>query len=430
MSAATWSATLFVLLLVLLAVPVCVFVLELGSALMARPDSLAACARPVLAVLVPAHDEGAGIVATLASVIAQLQAGDRVLVVADNCSDDTAALARQAGAEVLTRHDDQRRGKGYALDAGVRHLGRATEDSPREQGKPGLQARSVAQGCGMPHQFPVPPLNVPPLVVVIDADCLLAPHALDRLARRCAETGRPVQGLYLMRAPAGSSLKTRIAEFAWAVKNRARALGLARAGLPCQLMGSGMAFPWPLIAGAALASADLVEDLRLGLDFAQAGQAPLFCPEALFTSQFPLNAQGLQSQRTRWEHGHLAMLFRDGPRRLLQGLRGRNAGLCALTLDLCVPPLALLVLLSLASCALGLLAWSWTGAAWPWCLGLAAPLLLALAVLAAWLRFGRAILSWRELAYAPVYALVKLPLYLKFLVRRQVKWVRSERDPS
>jgi cellulose synthase/poly-beta-1,6-N-acetylglucosamine synthase-like glycosyltransferase len=396
MSAATWSAAPFVLLLVLLAVPVCVFVLELGSALLARPGSLAACARPMLAVLVPAHDEDAGIVATLALVIAQLQAGDRVLVVADNCSDDTAALARQAGAEVLTRHDDQRRGKGYALDAGVRHL----------------------------------ELEAPGMVIVVDADCLLAPHALDRLARRCAETGRPVQGLYLMRAPAGSSLRTRIAEFAWAVKNRARALGLARAGLPCQLMGSGMAFPWPLIAGAALASADLVEDLRLGLDFAQAGQAPLFCPEALFTSQFPLNARGLQSQRTRWEHGHLSMLLRDGPRRLLQGLRGRNAGLCALTLDLCVPPLALLVLLSLASCALGLLAWSWTGAAWPWSLGLAAPLLLALAVLAAWLRFGRAILSWRELAYAPVYAFVKLPLYLKFLVRRQAKWVRSERDPS
>ena len=427
MSAAWWCAALFLLLLVLLAVPVGVFVLELGFALMARPASVAACARPTLAVLVPAHDEGAGILATLASVFAQLQAGDRVLVVADNCSDDTAALARRAGAEVLIRHDAERRGKGYALDAGIRHLALITEDWSIGERKPALQGRSVAQGRGMPRQFPAPP---PALVAVVDADCLLAPHALDRLARRCAETGRPVQALYLMRAPAGSGLKTRIAEFAWAVKNRARALGLARAGLPCQLMGSGMVFPWPLIERAALASADLVEDLRLGLDFARARQAPLFCPEALVTSQFPVNAQGLQSQRTRWEHGHLAMLLRDGPRLLLEGLRGRNAGLCALTLDLCVPPLALLVLLALACCALGLLGWAWTGAAMPWSLALAAPLLLTLAVLAAWLRFGRAILSWRELACAPVYALVKIPLYLKFLVRRQVKWVRSERDPS
>ena len=392
------SAALFVLLLVLLAVPVCVFVLELGFALLARapvrPDDDGA--RPALAVLVPAHDEGAGILATLASIFAQLQVGDRVLVVADNCSDDTAALAHGAGAEVLVRADAQRRGKGYALDAGVRRLA----------------------------------LDPPALVVVVDADCLLAPRALDRLARRCVQAGRPVQALYLMRAPAGSGLKTRIAEFAWAVKNRARALGLQRAGLPCQLMGSGMAFPWALIEGAALASADLVEDLRLGLDFARQRQAPLFCPEALVTSEFPVNAQGLQSQRTRWEHGHLAMLFRDGPRLMLEGLRSRNAGLCALTLDLCVPPLALLVLVALACCALGLALWAWTGAALPWSLALAPPLLLACAVLAAWARFGRAILSGRELAYAPVYALIKIPLYLKFLVRRQVQWVRSERDPS
>jgi cellulose synthase/poly-beta-1,6-N-acetylglucosamine synthase-like glycosyltransferase len=398
MSAVWWCCeALFVLALLLLALPIAVFVLELGLALVTgRSQAGTAGPRPALAVLVPAHDEGAGILATLASIQSQLKTGDRILVVADNCSDDTAAQARAAGAEVLEREDPVRRGKGYALDAGVRHLAH----------------------------------DAPALVVVVDADCLLTPDALDRLAQRCVESGRPVQALYLMRAPAGAGLKTRIAEFAWAVKNRARALGLARLGLPCQLMGSGMAFPWPLIEGAALASADLVEDLRLGLDFAREGRAPLFCPEALVTSEFPVNAKGLQSQRTRWEHGHLAMMLRDGPRLLLEGVRSGNAGLCALTLDMCVPPLALLVLVALAFGALGLLAWAWTGAALPWVLALPGPLLLAVAVLAAWLRFGRDILSWRELAYAPVYALVKIPLYLKFVIQRQVAWVRSERDPS
>lgn len=395
MSAAWWGAALFVLLLVLLCVPVCVFVLELGFALMAAPKrSGPDGARPALAVLVPAHDEGAGILVTLASIQAQLQAGDRLLVVADNCSDDTAAIARNAGAEVLVRHDPVRRGKGYALDAGVRRLA--------------LDPRAV--------------------VVVIDADCLLAPHALVRLACCCVQTGRPVQALNLMRAPAGSGIKTRLAEFAWAVKNHARALGLQYAGLPCQLMGTGMAFPWTLIERAELVSADLVEDLRLGLDCALQRLPPLFCPDALVTSEFPVSAQGLKSQRTRWEHGHLAMLFRDGPRLLFEGLRSANIGLCALTLDLCVPPLALLVLLSLSCCALGLALWAWSGAALPWSLALAAPLLIGSAVLAAWLRFGRAILSWRELVYAPVYVLAKIPLYVQFFVRRQVKWVRSARD--
>lgn len=394
-------ATLFVAALVLLMLPICVFVLEVALSLTVRraPAASAASARSArarLAVLVPAHNEGAGILATLASLRSQLKAGDRLLVVADNCSDDTAAQARAAGADVLERHDDIRRGKGYALDAGVRHL----ESDP-------------------PH-----------IVVVVDADCMLRPDALDLLARRCTETVRPVQALYLMRAPASAGLKTRIAEFAWTVKNRGRALGLARLGLPCQLMGSGMAFPWQLIVTASLASADLVEDLRLGLDFARARQAPVFCPEAVVTSEFPVNATGLQSQRTRWEHGHLAMMLRDGPRLLIDGIRSGNAGLVALTLDLCVPPLALLVLTALAFGAVGALAWAWSGAALPWALALPGPMLLAVAVLAAWVRFGRLILSARELAYAPIYALVKIPLYLKFVVRRQVAWVRSERDPS
>lgn len=388
---------LFVLVLALLAVPVAVFVAEVVlSLLAARKAGQVVTARPPLAVLVPAHDEGAGILATLSSIQAQLQPGDRLLVVADNCSDDTAALASHAGAEVLIRHDTTRRGKGYALDAGVRHLA----------------------------------ANSPAMVVVLDADCLLGPRALETLAQRCHAAVRPVQALYLMRAPAGAGLKTRIAEFAWTVKNHGRALGLAAIGLPCQLMGSGMAFPWHQIEAAALASADLVEDLRLGLDFARDGKAPLFCPEALVTSEFPVNAKGLQSQRTRWEHGHLAMLFRDGPGLLWRGLRSANLPLLVLTLDMCVPPLALLVLASLAAGALGVLLWALTGATLPWLLALCGPLLLGVTVLTAWLRFGRGILSARELAYAPIYALVKIPLYLKFVVQRQVAWVRSERDRS
>jgi cellulose synthase/poly-beta-1,6-N-acetylglucosamine synthase-like glycosyltransferase len=161
---------------------------------------------------------------------AQLGPEDRVLVVADNCSDATAEIAAANGAEVVVRNDAERRGKGYALDFGVRHL----ERSP------------------------------PEVVVVVDADCELHPGSVDRLARSCAETKRPAQALDLMRAPAGAGLKVRIAEFAWVVKNQVRPLGCRRLGLPCQLMGTGMAFPWDVLREAPLASGHIVEDLRLG----------------------------------------------------------------------------------------------------------------------------------------------------------------------
>ncbi len=76
--------------------------------------------RPSLAVLVPAHNEGASILPTVNDILAQLGPSDRLLVVADNCSDDTADVARKAGAEVIERRDDANRGKGHALDYGIR----------------------------------------------------------------------------------------------------------------------------------------------------------------------------------------------------------------------------------------------------------------------------------------------------------------------
>jgi cellulose synthase/poly-beta-1,6-N-acetylglucosamine synthase-like glycosyltransferase len=350
--------------------------------------------RPPIAVLVPAHNEAAGISATLDALRMQLGAHDRLLVVADNCTDDTAAVARACGAEVLKRHDEQLIGKSYALDYGVRHL----ESSP------------------------------PEVVIVIDADCQVHTNALSHLTGKCLESGRPVQALYLMHSPEGAGLKTRVAEFAWQVKNWVRPLGYQRIGLPCHLMGTGMAFPWKLIRQANLASGHIVEDLKLGLDLAQIGYAPLFCPEALVTSVFPANNEGLQSQRTRWEHGHLNMMLREGPKHFFKGITSLNAGLAALAIDMLVPPLALLTLLVTVFFLLGsILSWA-TGSAWPWMLSGVNLAVLGAAVLLAWTKFGRSILAFQQLAYAPVYALTKLPLYLKFLVKRQVVWVRSRRD--
>lgn len=387
--------TIFLLFLLLLSVPVFVFALQIAMALPAeRRKPASGGYRPSIAVLVPAHNEAAGIAATLFAIQAQLQFGDRVLVVADNCTDDTAIVALAAGADVIARRDPERRGKGYALDFGVRHLA----------------------------------LAPPAVVIIIDADCLLQYGALELLACQSLAANRPMQALYLMRSPAGASLKTKVAEFAWSVKNWARALGFQRLGLPCQLMGTGMAFPWPLIEGAELASGHIVEDLKLGLDFARLGQAPLFCSEAQVTSVFPVNAEGVQSQRTRWEHGHLGMMIKEGPRLFLESLRTKNLDLFAMTIDMCVPPLALLTLLVLVFCLLGIMLWAMTGNALPWSLAIISPAILSLAVLLVWARFGRAILTFGNLAYAPIYALRKIPLYLKFLVHRQIEWVRSHRD--
>jgi hypothetical protein len=78
--------------------------------------------RGKVAVLIPAHNEQLLIGQTLQRLLPQITAVDRVLVVADNCTDKTALMARSHGVEVLERHDTQNRGKGFALAAGVAHL--------------------------------------------------------------------------------------------------------------------------------------------------------------------------------------------------------------------------------------------------------------------------------------------------------------------
>lgn len=383
------------LLAVIALVPAAVFFVQvLLACLPARSRPMGNSVRPRVAVLVPAHDEASIIRATLATIGPQLVEGDRLLVVADNCTDDTARLAREAGAEVVERHDALLRGKGYALDFGVRHLAQ----------------------------------QPPEVVIVVDADCQVSEGAIERLARRYREVERPVQALYLMRAPAGAGLKVQVAEFAWRVKNLVRPRGWARLGLPCQLMGAGMAFGWRDLALIELANGHLVEDVKLGLDLCQQGKPPVFCPDALVTSTFPASQHGLNSQRTRWEHGHLGLMLADAPKRVRAALAQGNGSLLAMTLDLMVPPLALLVLTLLGLNLVAWLAYLLFGLVAPACVAITALGMLGLAVVLAWARFCRELIPFSVLLYAPFYAARKIPLYLGFLIRRQVEWVRSKRD--
>ena len=387
---------LLVVLAGLLAIPVIVFCIEILAAIALPQQEFSLVKRQRIAVLVPAHNESKGMLGTLDDIKAQLCSGDRLLVVADNCTDDTAAVAEVAGAEVTERLDLAKIGKGYALDWGLRHLS----------------------------------VDPPEIVIVVDADCRLATNALDQLAMACATTRRPVQALYLMTAPDEPSINYRVAMFAFRVKNWARPLGLRALNLPCQLMGTGMAFPWECISSANLATGAAVEDLKLGLDLARAGHPPLFCPSAGINSQFPSSIKGTKSQRERWEQGHIGMIATVMPR-LYESLTRRNFRLFILTLDMAVPPLTLLgmllcsmLLISLVGVLFGLSSTS---------LIVSATSLLAYfaAVALCWLKFGRDILPLKSIASVAFYVLGKLPLYRQILSRGgSSHWIRTDREKS
>jgi len=379
---------------VLVFVPCAVLFLEILAAITQRANTIICNAeRRGLAVVIPAHNEETVIGETINSIVPQLQSDDRLIVVADNCTDKTAAIAVDAHAEVIMRSDLTRRGKGFALDFAMRHL----EADP------------------------------PDIVIVVDADCMVEAGAIDRLARFCTQTSRPVQALNLSRAGQHANLKMRVAEFASAVKNHGRPLGLQRLGLPCQLTGTGMAFPWKCIRSAALANGHLAEDLKLGLDLARAGTPPVFCPEARVTSDFPTSARSVIDQRTRWEHGHLNIILSEAPPMFLEAIRRTNLAMFALTLDLIVPPLALLTILVVTIGCVSASVYVLFGIRIPLLIATISAVLLALSVLLSWARFGRRIISLGSLAIGAVYPLWKFPIYIRFLVARQLDWVKSKR---
>ena len=382
-------------LALLVLIPVCVFAMQVFAGLTGyKLRQIQLQNRPSVAVLVPAHDEELVIAATLNSVLPQLQTGDRLIVIADNCSDQTASIARNCGAEVIERFDLEHRGKGYALDFGVRYL----QTTPPEQ------------------------------VLFIDADCQISANTITRLVLTCAETGRPTQAMYLMLATPGAGLKTRIAEFAHTIKTMIRPLGLHRLGLPCSLVGTGNTFPWEIISKLELANGEIVEDLKMALDLVYQGNAPIFCPEAQVISYFPTSSAGMDSQRTRWEHGHLSLIFSECPRLLLKALKSLDIYALAMALDLCVAPLTLLIMASTAIFGLNYAFYLGFGWLLPLLLSASVFVLMSSAVLLTWLIHGRQILSLADLVSAPLYMFWKIPIYIKFIVKRQVEWVRSSRE--
>jgi len=118
----------------LLLLPVAVLFAEVVSASIPRSRvNQPQGERRRVAVLIPAHNEASLIASTLESIRPQLASSDRLIVVADNCSDDTAAIAAGAGAESIVRTDQTKRGKGFALDFGVHYLATPTAGLGRAQ---------------------------------------------------------------------------------------------------------------------------------------------------------------------------------------------------------------------------------------------------------------------------------------------------------
>lgn len=348
---------------------------------------------PRFAVLIPAHNEAAVITQVLASVAAldYPRSAVRAIVVADNCSDETAALARAAGATVYERFDDERRAKGYALQWLLEQLERdaLTFDA----------------------------------YVIVDADTTLSPNLPLAFAERLAAGDAVMQCQYVVLNGAASRASG-LRAIAFALFNHLRPLGRSLLGLSAGLKGNGMCFSRAVLLRHGWGAYSLAEDVEHHATLLRAGVRVRYVPWARVAAEMPVTLHAAQSQQSRWERGRLALLRRCALPLLGAFVRRGDPALLDAALEILVPPLSvlagLLVLVSLAALVI----------AWPLTTAGAGVLLAACAVYV----FAGMVVSrlpprtWLALVAAPVFILWKCWIYAAALLRRNPQgWVRTAR---
>ena len=365
-----------------------------------------------LAVIIPAHNEALVLSATLDSLLAQCFPPEcrEIVVVADNCTDETAQIARGRGVTVLERTHALERGKGYALNHAVAHL----------------------------LTRPLPPDGF----VIIDADTWVDPDFLALMSTRLA-SGSNADGFAAWQGRygvlnSGDGWRAGLMAAAFDLVNHVKPLGREALKLSVGLKGNGMAFTRAVAAQVPWPGGSLTEDLDYGLELARKYSVRVgYAPEARVRALMPTTAAQAGTQRSRWERGRLHMVRERALPLLWEGLRDRNRLLMDMGGDLLVPPLAELGALIVLLCGLvavgtvlSLLIYPtvWIGAA------LAASLGLLFYILGG-LRIAEAPLeAYLALLRAPFYAVWKFALLLSGSGRKRdgtgtEEWVRTERAP-
>jgi len=360
--------------------------LTLGALLLKPRPSATGLPSIRLAVVIPAHNEQQVIADCLRNLMESSDSAnpDDIWVVADNCTDQTAAVARSLGVSVLERHDNLRRGKGFALEFAFHYLRRGYD-----------------------------------AFVVVDADSRVTPGFLNHYRRAFGRGAQAVQCTYLVANPEESNA-TRLMDLSLRAFNKVRVAGRQRWNLSVGILGNGFALSRQTLEKVPYTAASVVEDLEYHLKLLRAGIRVEWLDGAEVYGLMPASTKARSTQRARWEGGRLRMIREFAPPLLGRVLLGNFRCLEPL-LDLLLLPLSFHVLLLAIALEAGPLL--------PRTLGVAGFLVVALHLFAA-IKAGKSPLrDLRAIASVPGYIfwkLTKLPLILATSLQ-SAAWVRTER---
>lgn len=350
-------------------------------------------------ILVPAHNEALGIGRTIASLqsINYPAALRRIIVLADNCTDDTARIARARGAEVMERHDAERRGKGQALQYGIDRL--------------------LAEA---PDAWDA--------LVVVDADTQVSDNLLEVASAHLARGAEAVQVLYRPRAAAMSPTAV-ITDVAFAAFHLVRSGARERLGLSCGLRGNGMVFTRSVLRDVPHQAFTRTEDLEFGILLGLHGIRVAFAGQTVVYGDMPDAAAVVTQQRERWIGGRFALAKRFAGTLLKAAVARRSLMLADLACDLVVPPVSALVVLAGLGLVISLILSVWTGLASPallvWSLAVVA---LGVHVMHAASAVGRTGALIRATLAVPAYAWGKATIAWRGLRPTADVWIRTTRE--
>ncbi|EFO82103.1 glycosyl transferase family 2 [Oscillochloris trichoides DG-6] len=344
-------------------------------------------------IMIPAHNEER-LLPQLLHNLAQLDYPNdlyQVHVVADNCTDQTAARGRAAGAIVHERFNQELRGKGYALEWLLEQIWER----------------------GDAHDA----------IVILDADSIVSSNFLRVMDSRIARGERVIQAYYAVRAPE-SSASAGIRAVALTVLHYLRPQGRMVLGGSTGLKGNGMVFVAEILRQHRW-TASLTEDIEYHMDLIRAGERAMFAPDAVVWAEMPDSLKASQTQNERWERGRMEMIRNYVPALLREGLRKRSFLLLDAAIEQLIPPFSIVVGMSGLAMIAALISRSRQA------------IMLAIAIITgqiAYIFTGLALARapwalYRALLFAPVFLFWKIVLYVRLLLGiKPDDWVRTARN--
>ncbi len=224
------------------------------------------------ALIVAAHNEET----VVKDIVKSLKAMDypsekyQVFVVADNCTDKTAELAKDAGAVVLERFNTEKRGKGYAMEFAFDHIFSMDED----------------------YEY----------ICIFDADNVVKPDFLREMNTKINEGYRAVQGYLDSKNPSDNWLTFSYSLWYW-INNRMSQLARGNLDIGCRLGGTGFAIESQLIKTYGWGATCLAEDTEFTLKLALSDIKVGWAHNAVVYDEKPTQLVTSIHQRKRWMQG-------------------------------------------------------------------------------------------------------------------------------